>query len=111
MVFLYRLFFLGLTAVCVSLPLVSPVVAEDDKEIDRLVKQLGDDDFKKREAATKRLTAIGEPALDALQKATTSDDPEVALRAKYIVAGIENKLWPELILTGHKDAVWRVCVS
>src|SRR5438552_3974190 len=98
MAFLYRLFFLWLTAVCVSLPLVSPVAAEDDKEIDRLVKQLGDDDFKKREAATKRLTEIGEPALDAVTKATTSDDAEVRHRAEDILAVIENKLWPELIL-------------
>jgi hypothetical protein len=57
------------------LPFV-PAVADDPdaKQIALLVKQLGDDDFDKREAASKRLAEIGAPALAALQKATTSDD-------------------------------------
>ena len=33
--------------------------APDDKEIERLIKQLGHDDFDKREAATMRLKEIG----------------------------------------------------
>jgi hypothetical protein len=38
------------------LPFVPAVTDDpDDKEIARLVKQLGDDDFDTREAATKRL--------------------------------------------------------
>src|SRR3954471_12513114 len=104
------------------LPFV-PAVAHDpdDKEIARLVKQLGSSDFEERDAATKRLTEIGEPAVDALvrammtndvearrraeailteigepalaalQKATTSDDAEVRRRAEQIVTAIENK--------------------
>src|SRR5947208_7569810 len=41
-----------------------PLVAVDpaDAEIARLVKQLGHDEFEKREAATTRLKEIGEPA-------------------------------------------------
>ena len=69
---------------CLLLPLpFFPVVAAalDDAEIARLVKQLGDDDFDKREAATSRLKEIGEPALDALHKAETSNDAEVRRRA------------------------------
>src|SRR5947207_15945797 len=52
------------------LPFV-PAVADDpdDKEIARLVKQLGSSDYRTRDAATKRLTEIGEPAFDALGKA------------------------------------------
>jgi WD40 repeat protein len=141
MAFLYRLFFLWLTAISVSLSLVSLVAAEDDKEIDRLVKQLGSDKFREREAATKRLKAIGEPAVDtlvramktndpevsgrveailteigepalvAVTKAAASSDPEVCRRAEQLVAVLENKVYPELVLTGHKGEVWRVCVS
>src|SRR5438067_1354287 len=92
------------------LPFV-PVVGGDDAEIARLVKQLGDDDFAKREAATKRLEEIGEPALDAVTKATTSSDPEVRRRAVDIVTVVENKLYPELLLTGHTSEVRCVCVS
>src|SRR5436853_335021 len=83
------------------LPFV-PVVAVDgdDKDIERLVKQLGSAKFKEREAATKRLTEIGEPALDTLAKATST--LEVRRRAEAIIAVIENKICLEqLRLTGH----------
>src|SRR5262249_18074290 len=87
-------------------------VAPDDTEVERLIKQLGSDKFKEREAATKRLHEIGEPALDALHKAQTSADEEVRHRAEKIVAAIETKLYVELLgLSGHTSAVWSVCVS
>src|SRR5437588_6582913 len=108
------------------LPFV-PAVADDpdDKEIERLVKQLGSDKYKVREAATKRLkeigepaadalvrammtndvearrraeailTEIGEPALDALVRATKSDDVEARRRAEAIKTAIENRLYVE----------------
>jgi len=53
-----------------------------------LIKQLGDAKFAKREAAGRELVAIGEPALDALRKASTSPDPEVRTRAERAIAGI-----------------------
>jgi len=40
-----------------------------------------------------------EPALAALNKAATSDDAEVRRRAEQLVAVIENKLYPDLLLT------------
>jgi WD domain, G-beta repeat len=89
-----------------------PVAAAPEAEIARLVKQLGDDDFDKREEAAKRLKEIGEPALDALHKATTSADAEVRRRAEGLVAVIEKKLYTEqLRFTGHTDQVENVCVS
>src|SRR5437879_366426 len=90
----------------------APAVADDpdDKEIARLVKQLGSSDYRAREAATKRLTAIGEPALDALD--TAKDTLEMRRRAEAIVAAIENKLYvEERCLTGHPDGVACLCVS
>src|SRR3954451_17874721 len=94
------------------LPFV-PAVADDpdDKEIARLVKQLGSPKFKEREAAMARLKAIGEPALAALHQAATSGGPEARRRAQHIVAVIEDKLSAELRLTGHTSEVWRVCLS
>src|SRR5262245_61390835 len=53
-----------------------------------LIKQLGDPKFARREAAFKELVAIGEPALDALRKATASNDPEVRTRAERVIASI-----------------------
>jgi uncharacterized protein (TIGR03067 family) len=57
--------------------------------ITRLIQQLGDDDFAKREGASKELGAIGEPALAALRKAAaSSDDIEIRVRAEMIVREI-----------------------
>ena len=88
------------------------VLAAEPREaaLARLIKQLGHDDFDKREAATKRLAEIGEPALDALRQATTSDDAEVRMRAEQIatviIAAIDNKLYgKELVLTGGSVSV------
>ena len=41
----------------------------DEQTIRRLIEQLGDDSFDKREEADKRLAAIGEPALALLNRA------------------------------------------
>jgi uncharacterized protein (TIGR03067 family) len=55
----------------------------------RLIAQLGADRFAQREAASKDLEAIGEPALAALRKAaTSSDDVEVRRRAELIIQAI-----------------------
>jgi uncharacterized protein (TIGR03067 family) len=59
------------------------------ERIARLIRQLGDESFKEREAATSELHAIGEPALEHLRTAAASnDDAEIRLRASQIVGGI-----------------------
>ena len=58
----------------------------------RLVQQLGHNEFAKREAASKELDAIGEPALDALRKATFHEDAEIRQRAEKIVASITGRI-------------------
>ena len=56
-------------------------------DINQLIRQLGSPEFAEREAATRRLQAIGEPAVEALRKATEgSDDPEVRHRARQLRA-------------------------
>jgi WD40 repeat protein len=95
------------------LPFV-PAVADDpgDKEIERLVKQLGSDDFEERQAATKRLTEIGEPALDALVRALKSNDLEARRRAEAIIALVDTRLYgPELSLIADDLWVWSVSIS
>jgi uncharacterized protein (TIGR03067 family) len=65
----------------------------DAERIVQLIRQLGDDNFRKREAASKQLTAIGEPALPALKKAAASDaDAEIRRRARGIVQTITSRL-------------------
>ena len=76
------------------------------------MKQLGSDVFKEREAATKRLKEIGEPASTRSTRRLTSDDPEVRRRAEDIVAAIDHKLYRQPVcLTGHTGGVWIVSVS
>src|SRR5262245_24554687 len=54
--------------------------------VERLIKQLGDNSFAKREAASRELETIGEPALPALRKAADTDrDPEIRCRARRVV--------------------------
>jgi RNA polymerase sigma factor (sigma-70 family) len=66
------------------------LVQEQDKQtpgperVAALVRQLGDEAFAMREAASRELQAIGVPALAALKKAGASDDPEVRRRATLL---------------------------
>jgi hypothetical protein len=61
-------------------------------EIDRLIQQLGSPQFAERQAASKGLEAIGEPAVEALQKAVASSpDAEVRRRAETLLATIKAK--------------------
>lgn len=71
-----------------------PVSAEPTKRsqperIADLVRQLGHDKFREREAAAKELSEIGVPALDALQRAAASSrDPEIRQRAGHVIRAI-----------------------
>lgn len=74
---------LGLAALPLSARAASEPSAE---EIARLVAGLGAADYAEREEAASRLAAIGAAAVDPLLTAAeTSDDLEVALRARWIV--------------------------
>jgi HEAT repeat protein len=62
-------------------------LGDPPSEIDELIKQLGDRRFAQREAASKRLEEIGEPALEALRKAAaTQPDPEIYRRARELLS-------------------------
>jgi hypothetical protein len=53
----------------------------DEKRIEMLIAQLGDDTFEVREKASADLLAVGPAALPYLRRAAKSSDPEVARRA------------------------------
>jgi RNA polymerase sigma factor (sigma-70 family) len=68
----------------------------DEKAIRDLIKKLGDEEFSTREGATKRLEAIGEPALTLLRKAAKDDaEAEVRQNARLVVRAIERKQFGE----------------
>jgi hypothetical protein len=63
--------------------------APSKEKIDALVKDLGAEKAEARDRAAKELEAIGAPAVAALKEAATSDDPEVAWRARTILDRVE----------------------
>jgi hypothetical protein len=69
----------------------TPAATPEDlkAKIDKLVKELGADEWAARENASKELLKIGKPALPALKEALKSKDPEVATRAKDLVEKVE----------------------
>jgi hypothetical protein len=91
----------------------APPAKAQPAEVERLIKQLGSDSFTERQAATKALDAIGEPALETLRKAATENgDAEVRRRAKQIVESVEARLYRELrCFKGHGAPVYRLAFS
>jgi formylglycine-generating enzyme required for sulfatase activity len=78
------------------------------EKIDRLIRQLGSEDFKEREAASKGLAAIGLPVLDALRKAANeSGDPEVRRRARQLADAITTQSWLDCTGDGLSPATVR----
>lgn len=62
------------------------------ERVARLIQQLGDDSFAKREAASKELEAIGDPALEALRKAVAAaEDAEIRQRAARVIRAIAER--------------------
>lgn len=60
-------------------------------DVPALVRDLGDPSFDRRTAATRRLTAIGMDAADALRAAAAGDEFETARRARMILADLERQ--------------------
>lgn len=65
------------------------VGAADENKIRALVKQLGDDEFSKREEATQQLIAVGARARPFLRQALTETDIEVKRRAEDCLKKID----------------------
>jgi uncharacterized protein (TIGR03067 family) len=69
-----------------------PGKGDQRDRIAALIRQLGDKEFAKREAASKELDAIGEPALEALRKAATDDDAEVRRQSAQLLGAVTGRL-------------------
>jgi hypothetical protein len=68
--------------------------AEVANDVATLIRQLGDGDFRVREAATRRLREIGKSAVPALREALAGGDPEVCARADSLLRQIERPRIP-----------------
>ena len=66
------------------------LTATEIKSLDPLVRRLGDEEFTKREQASKNLKDIGKAALPRLRLALKSNDAEVRRRAAEIIEFIQS---------------------
>lgn len=66
-----------------------------EQQVADAVRQLGDDDFQTREAATRFLWQAGGVAEGALERAAQSDDPEVVIRARRILENFHHGIYPD----------------
>ncbi len=82
---------LGLTAAGTALAEGPDREARPDR-IASLVKQLSDDEFARRQAASAELEAIGEPALPALRRAADAPELETRRRARAVIAAVVERL-------------------
>jgi hypothetical protein len=65
-----------------------PAPTPSAAEIATLIRQLGHDSFRQREAASRRLLAIGAVALRPLRRAKWDPDPEIRRRVRAILEQI-----------------------
>ncbi len=70
----------------------APPEKTNAERIRELIVQLGSSNFKEREIATQTLNDVGPAALDALQRATQSADPEIRRRAEHLTQQIQHRL-------------------
>ncbi len=68
-------------AVWQTSPFAAEPASTSPAQVERLVEQLGSQQFEEGEAASRALEKIGYPALDALKKAAQSEDRETRRRA------------------------------
>ncbi len=73
----------------------APPAALSAKEIAAAVRELGDEEFNVREAASRKLLAEGEPVAAALEVAVMSGDAEIGFRAKKILKQFDQGFLPD----------------
>jgi tetratricopeptide (TPR) repeat protein len=76
-------------------PTSNPPVPQVEKSIDELITDLSSDRFKIREAASRKLWDAGESAIEALQKASQSEDPETSYRSLSLLRYLELHITPD----------------
>ncbi|MEX1048938.1 MAG: hypothetical protein WED15_05390 [Akkermansiaceae bacterium] len=73
----------------------APPVAVAEKPLESLIEDLGHEQYKTREAASRRIWALGDPALPMLKQAAAGDDPEMSHRARDLIRKIQLHITPD----------------
>jgi RNA polymerase sigma factor (sigma-70 family) len=80
-------------------------LANDGASVEQLIRRLGSKNFEEREAASRALAKIGEPALDPLRQAARQGTSlETRRRAETLIREIERR-WQLHCFVGHTDAI------
>ncbi len=74
---------------------VESIVMAPEKSLEVLIQDLSAEKFRVREEATRKIWAIGEPALGALQEIAVGKDPEQAYRARELIRKIQLQITPD----------------
>lgn len=84
--------------IAVAFVLLQGAAQDPYDRLPQLCRDLGSDDFEVRARATRELTAMGRPAMEAMTKlAESSADAEVRSRASQILSDIRERLRPRLL--------------
>ncbi len=81
---------LGLLVLPAALAVAPPARRPSPEELNRLIEQLGDRDYRLREQAERQLERLGKISLPVLRKALGHKDPEVRKRAMRLIPGLEH---------------------
>jgi tetratricopeptide (TPR) repeat protein len=84
----------ALILACCSTSSAAPVPVITQEQIDRWVRELGDENFEVREKASEELWKVGERAEKAVEKALTSTDAEVRRRAQELLDKFQWGIYP-----------------
>jgi WD40 repeat protein len=103
-----RVRLLAALVVCLLGAALVPARSEPDPAaVARLIEQLGNEDYAKRQEAARQLQKIGAPALAALEKTVRSHgDPDVRLRAALVVRSISQEAWEQVRRTEGSKGYW-----
>jgi hypothetical protein len=69
-----------------------PAPAKTEKELNRLIQQLGSDLFKEREQASAELSKLGGTIMTTLKEAIKNPDAEIRRRARQLIEQIEGPI-------------------
>jgi hypothetical protein len=78
------------------------LTAEGRKELEKLIRQLGSDQYAQREQATKELIRRGRLAIPFLKRALENPDLEIVRRARRCLAAIKGGPGPELAMAAAR---------
>jgi len=66
-----------------------------EKPLETLIKDLGHEQYRTREEASRRIWALGDPALPLLKQTAAGDDPEMSHRARDLIRKIQLHITPD----------------